>query len=206
MLTSEPVPALLPSGSLEAFVLAHARPVARRFSQGQLLVMAECEAGFVHLIRRGCVRVYRLTRTGAEATTALLGPGDVVGIAPLLGQPVHHSFAEAQTTVDAWAIPAAALRGALAREPLLWALLVAALGRRLAWAQAQMRDLALLPVPERVRNVRVRLAESFRGQPPRLTRVAMAAVVASRRETVSRALNAHPAPPRAADALVPHMP
>jgi CRP-like cAMP-binding protein len=194
----EPLRFTQPRSALEAFLLAHARPGARQFSRGHLLVAAQVDAAFVYVIRRGCVRTYLLSRTGTETTTALLGPGDVVGIASLLGLPAYHCFAEAQTAVEVWAVHDKALRDALDREPQAWALLVPALAHRLAWTQAQLRDVGLLPVPARVRNVRTRLAHSFQGQPPRLTRVVLAAVVASRRETVSRALHASsaaPAPP-----------
>ena len=181
--------------ALEAYLQAHARPGTRRFRRGALITEPATPAQWIYLIRGGCVRTFLLHDTGTETTTSLLGPGQLTGIAALLDLPSYHCFAQAQTAVEAWAIQLSTLRGALAREPQGWTLLASALAERLAWAESHLRDVALLPVPRRVRNLRARLADDFAGQPPRLTHETIASVVAARRETVSRAQHAL-VPPR----------
>src|SRR5687767_14669993 len=80
--------------------------IARSFARRSLLVEADSPARTVYLVRAGQVRVFLLREDGQETTTAWLGPGQIVGIAPLLGRHTHHAFVEALTDVEAWAIPA----------------------------------------------------------------------------------------------------
>jgi CRP-like cAMP-binding protein len=178
-LAAPPTPHRLPSAL---------RAATHRFRCGDLLTAATAPAHCAYLIQSGHVRVFRVRGGGRETTTALLGPGYVVGIGALVGLPAYQCFAQAQTAVDAWVLYPGRLWCLLARQPELACDVVALLSRRLAWSEAVLRDVVLLPVPERVRNLRRRL-ESCGGPPPRLTREALAEVVAARRETISRALS-----------------
>src|SRR4051812_37659568 len=80
--------------------------VLRRFRPSTFLLLAGAPASKVYLLRSGQVRVSVPTEPGREATTAILGPGQLVGLAALLGQPVYHSFVRAITPVEAWSTPA----------------------------------------------------------------------------------------------------
>ena len=173
------VPLPVPSGAA----------ATRRFRRGQLITEAEAPATCLYLIRAGCVRTFSLQEDGEETTTGLLGPGQLVGLATLLGEPTYHTFALAQTPVDTHVLHAERLPEILAHNPELYSLIVTSLGQRLAALVAQLHDITLLTVPERVEKLRARLAWAFDGQPPHLTRETLAAAVAARRETVSRALH-----------------
>ena len=167
----------------------------RRFSRGALIVEADRTAQTVYLVRQGQVRVYRLAETGHETTTAVLGPGQVFGIAPLLGQPVYHAFAEALTAAEVWALPADRLLEQLPDNLTLLQLIVESLGRRLTLAQALLGDVALLPVAQRIPDMLKRLEICLGGQRPGLTQDILAGLIGARRETVSRMMGAMaPAP------------
>jgi CRP/FNR family transcriptional regulator, cyclic AMP receptor protein len=161
-----------------------------RFRRAELLVRAQEPAACLYVVRAGCVRTYRLREDGSETTTALSGPGALVGLAVLVGQPVYQSFAEALTPVEVWALHVDRLHEALRRDTRLQVAFVGALVERLWTVEALLRDVKLLPVPARVRNARNRLERAFGGSPPRLTRGALAALVGSSRESVSRVVNA----------------
>jgi len=162
--------------------------VRRRFCRRSFLVQAGANAEAVYLISRGFVRVYLLADDGHETTTALLGPGHLVGIAPLLGRSAHRAFAEALTAVEAWAIPAAELLARLPNDRSLLGLVSGALAQRFALAQGLLRGVALLPVAERIRDIELRLAGALHGTPPALSHLLLAELVHARPETVSRVL------------------
>ncbi len=141
----------------------------RRFPRCALIVRAESPARSVYVVGSGYVRVYFLAETGEETSLALLGPGQVFGIAALLGFPTCRVFAEALTAIELWELPVERLRRALPEDTAVLGLLVGALGRRLAAAEALLRDVALLPVSARVSGLLGRLSASLGGEPPRLT-------------------------------------
>lgn len=158
----------------------------RQFSRGALLAEAGAEASTVFLIRRGQARVYLLHETGRETTTAVLGAGQVVGLAPLLGLTAYHAFVEALTDLDAWAMPARRLQEHLPSNAQLLHAILLALGQRLALSEGLVRDVALLPMAERLPDVLGRLQGMLGGDGPRMTHELLGGLVGARRETVSR--------------------
>ena len=158
----------------------------RRFRRGDFLVEAGCPAEVMYLVRSGQIRVFLLEEDGRETTTALLGPGQPVGLAPLLGRAVHHAFAQALTGVDAWAMPAGPLRERLGADPALLGLVVGSFAQRLGVTLGLLRDVALLPVAERALDIEARLAACLGGRPPALSRTTLAALIQARPETLAR--------------------
>jgi CRP-like cAMP-binding protein len=161
--------------------------VERRFRHGSFLVLAGAPARAVYLICAGQVRVSVPAAPGRETTTAFLGPGQLIGLGALLGRPTYHACAQAVTRVAAWSLPAEELLGWLPGDPTLLDLVLGALSQRLALAEGLLRDVALYRVAARIPDALERLEPCLGGEPPALTRGALAALVGARRETVSRA-------------------
>src|SRR5919199_5070449 len=157
----------------------------RRFARGATLVRAGEPAHTVYLVRRGEVRIYLLTEDGRETTTAVVGPGQIVGISALLGRPIYHAFAEALAPTEAWALPTEPLLRHLATDRVLLGLIIGALARRLAQEVSLVGDVALLPVGQRVADLQARLASEL-GHAPGLNKRAMAELIGARPETLSR--------------------
>lgn len=164
----------------------------RRFARGALILDAASHARSVYLVQSGQVRVFVLTAAGDVTTFAVLGPGQLFGIEAMLGHPVYGTFVDALTAVEAWSLPAERLRDRSPHDPALLSLVVGAVGQRLALAEALLRDVALLPVAERIPNALARLRRSFGGERPQLTHEHLAGLIGARRETVSRAVAALP--------------
>jgi CRP/FNR family transcriptional regulator len=158
----------------------------RRFPAGALLIEAGGPAERVYLLRSGQVRVFRLTESGHETTTAVLGPGQFIGLTALLAQATHRAFAEALTEVEAWMVEAERLLERLSQDAYLAELVLDGLGRRLLLAEGLLRDVALLPVAQRLPDAVRRLASCLDGEAPRLRQSDLAALVGARPETVSR--------------------
>lgn len=173
----------------------------RSVARHSLLVVAGAPADTVYLVHSGQARAFLLHASGRETTTALLGPGHVAGIAPFVGRRTYHSFVQAITPLEVWALPSGPLLDELARNSDLLLTMLPSLSRRLALTQQLLRDITLLPVAERLVAAVDDLTQSLGGQRPALTRQALAAMIGARPETVSRvhALpRARPAPRRAA--------
>jgi CRP-like cAMP-binding protein len=149
---------------------------------------AGTRADTVYLLRTGQARVFLAGKAGHETTTAVLGPGQLVGISALLGYPEHHASAEALTPVEAWALPAGGLLEHLPRDPALLELIVGALSLQLGLVEALVRNVSLLPVAERIPDALALLQVCLNGERPRLSHETLAELVGARRETVSRAV------------------
>ena len=163
-------------------------PFARRrdFRCGAFLAEAECPVDTIFLLAEGQVRCFLLSEDGSEATTAVLGPGQLVGVLGLFGFPTHRVFAEALVAVRAWAMPAEELGDDLSRNPMLQGLVIGALAQRVAVAEGLLRDVLLLPVRERVGDIERRLAATLGGKPAALRRAQLAALAQVRPETLAR--------------------
>lgn len=171
----------------EALSIRPAFAVLRRYPRGAWLAAAGDRADRVFLLCQGQVRVFLLSESGHETTTAILGPRQLVGISALLGRPTYRAFAEALTSVEAWSISAEHLVVQLSGDRRLVELILESLTQRLTLTQGLLRDIALLPVPERLANAVRRLEVALDGDLPRLRRGDLAALVGARPETVSRA-------------------
>ena len=148
----------------------------------------------VYLVKEGLVQVCLPTaRPGRENVVALLGPGDLLGVAALVDQPVYRASGRAVTGVTAWSIAVEEFRQRLPVDADLRAAILRAVVRRLASAQQLLGDQHLRPVGARVARTAAELAA--RGAPP-VPQMVMAALVGARRETVCRQLAARRCPPR----------
>ena len=163
-------------------------PFARRreFRAGEFLAEAECATDNVYLLSGGQVRCFSISEDGCEATTAVLGPGQLVGVGGLFGGLSHALFAQALTPVQAWAMPTATLRQEMHHNPMLLGLLAGALAQRVAVAEGLLRDVLLLPVRDRLGDVEQRLAVTLHGNRPALNRSQLAGLVQARPETLTR--------------------
>lgn len=158
----------------------------RTFQCGEFLAEAGCPTESVYLLSTGQVRCFSLTEDGCEATTAVLGPGQLVGVAGLFGSPSHPLFSQALTPVQAWAMSTPVLRQELERSAMLVGLLVGALAQRVAVAEGLLRDVLLLPVRDRLGDVQLRLSATLGGMQPALNRSQLAGLVQARPETLTR--------------------
>jgi CRP/FNR family transcriptional regulator len=146
----------------------------------------------VFLIKRGKVRITRLTADGKDVTVAVLGAGDIFGEETLFDdvpRTTHAVCIEESLLCTANADDLFAL---LSRNPILALNVAKILNERLLDASATMEDLAYARVPDRIVNLFERLADEH-GVPAaggtlidvRLTHADIASLIGSTRETVS---------------------
>ncbi|MBV9102321.1 MAG: Crp/Fnr family transcriptional regulator [Candidatus Eremiobacteraeota bacterium] len=146
----------------------------------------------VYLIKRGRVRISRLTTDGKEVTVAVLGAGDLFGEETLFESGPRTSVATCLEESLLCTARAEDLFALLSRNPTLALNVAKILSDRLGDASATMEDLAYARVSDRILHVFQRLAQEH-GVPVgdgiridvRLTHADIASLIGSTRETVS---------------------
>lgn len=146
----------------------------------------------VYLVKRGRVRIVRLTPDGKEVTVAVLGPGDLFGEETLFEAQPRTTVATCMEESLLCTARADDLFALLSRNPTLALNVAKILNDRLLDASATMEDLAYARVPDRIVHLFQRLATEH-GEPAddgirvgvKLTHADIASLVGSTRETVS---------------------
>jgi len=151
----------------------------------------------VFLIKRGKIRITRLTADGKDVTVAVLGAGDIFGEETLFDdvpRMTHAVCIEESLLCTAHAEDLFAL---LSRNPILALNVAKILNEKLIDASATMEDLAYARVPDRLLNLFERLAGEHGVPAPggtlidvRLTHADIASLIGSTRETVSLEMSA----------------
>lgn len=146
----------------------------------------------VYLVKRGQIRIARLTPDGKEVTVAMLGAGDLFGEETLFGETPRTTVAVCMEETLLCAARAEDMFGLLSRDPQLALNVAQILSERLGDASAAMEDLAYARVPDRIVNLFARLADEHGVPDPRgarvelrLTHADIASLIGSTRETVS---------------------
>jgi CRP/FNR family transcriptional regulator len=150
----------------------------------------------VYLVKRGKVKIARLTPDGKEVTVAVLGAGDIFGEETLFDQTTRMTVAVCMEECLVCTAKADDLFALLSRNPQLALNVAKILSERLDDASATMEDLAYAKVPDRLMHLFVRLAGEHGKATPegvtlelRLTHADIASLIGSTRETVSLELS-----------------
>ncbi|HWQ12051.1 MAG TPA: Crp/Fnr family transcriptional regulator [Roseiflexaceae bacterium] len=172
----------------------------------RLVSVAEYPAGYtfyapedagerVYLLRRGRVRLYKLSPEGRALTLMLLEPPAIFGELALAEGGRHDSFAEAMTDCTVGLLGREALRRVLGRNPSLALRLMGVMSRRLRAMERKLADIAFKSVPQRLATVLLSLAgeqaDGRLGAPlvvVRYTHQQLAEMIGSYRETVTKVI------------------
>ncbi len=151
----------------------------------------------VYLVKRGHVRIGRLTADGKEITVAILGPGDLFGEEALFGSQGRATVATAMDETLVCISSADDLFAVLSESPSIALNVAKMLNDRLVDMSAQVEDVAYSKVSDRLLHLFERLvpehgvevAEGVRFDVV-LTHADLAALIGSTRETVTVELSA----------------
>lgn len=170
-----------------------ARMIERCYPRDALIVQEGQPGDSLYVIREGRVKVTKLSGAGREKILEILGPGAFFGEMALLDRPERSASVRALDPVVAYAISRIEFHRCL-RESADFALgVIRELARRLRRTDDQASSLPYQSVLERTRELLSGLAQETAGEPgwrqtPPLTHQEMADMVATSRETVTRAL------------------
>ena len=177
----------------EMEAIATAAPM-KTYSAGDLLFSPHQPIETLFILKKGRVRIFRVSPNGRALTTALVAPGTVFGEMVLLGQQMHDNFAEALDEVVVCVMSRADVHRFLLSDPRISARISEILGRRVAELERRLTDTVFKSVPERVAATLCLLAREQqrrplgRGVQIALTHEQIAALTGTSRETTTKVL------------------
>jgi CRP/FNR family transcriptional regulator, cyclic AMP receptor protein len=179
--------------AVEMQAIVDAAP-ARIFAAGELLYTPHRPVDVLFLLKRGRIRIFRVSPDGRALTTAIVPAGTMFGEMVLLGQRMYDNYAEALDEAHTCVMDRADVHRLLLSDPRIAARIVEILGRRLVAMERRLSDTVFNSVPRRVAATLCALVtEQAAASPDGTRRVALtheqiAALVGTSRETVTKAL------------------
>ncbi len=161
---------------------------------GHLFYAPDDDDERVYILRRGRVRIYKLSLEGRALTLLILEPIAVFGEMALSEHWRHDSFAEAMTDCRVGVVRRADLRRVLAEHPAVAMRFMSIMTTRLQAMQRKLADIAFKSVPQRLATVLLGLAagsfEQKDGPPAvvRYTHQQLAEMIGSYRETITKTI------------------
>ncbi len=158
----------------------------RTFAPDETIFLEGDPAAGMWMIEQGRVKVYKINPEGEEHIMHLLGPGNTFNDIAALDGGDNPANAGALTHVTVWLLPSEVLTRLLTNDPLLARRVIKLLAARVRNLVGQIEDLALYSVT--IRLARFLLKQMDDPALSGVTRATIAAHLATKPETVSRAL------------------
>ena len=133
----------------EMDALAAAAPM-KTYGAGALIYTPHQPLEALFILKRGRIRIFRVSPDGRALTTAIINPGTIFGEMVIVGQQMHDSFAEALDDVVICVMTKIDVQRLLLSDPRIAARISETLGRRLAQLEQRLSDAVFKSVPERI--------------------------------------------------------
>jgi CRP/FNR family transcriptional regulator, cyclic AMP receptor protein len=164
------------------------------YQRGQILYTPKEHSEALFMLKKGRVRIYRISSDGREFTLTVVGAGTVFGEMSLTAQRLENAYAEAMESAIVCKMRRYDLERLVMDKPQVGLKVISVLSERLSLAEDRMEDIALKEVPARLANFILQLIESegvmtTEGPkiPTRYTHRQLATMIGSKRETVTKA-------------------
>lgn len=175
--------------------IGHATTMTRCV-RGQQILSPDDPPDRIHIIKKGRVRVYRVTPDGKQLTLDIYEKGTILGDMSLLGQDrLPEAYAEALDDGVICTITPDELRRLIERYPVIGVNVIRHLSRRLQVAERELEAMAYQRVDQRLARKLLDLAQRFgvstlRGTliGARLTQQELAEMIGTTRETLAHTL------------------
>lgn len=166
--------------------------VERRYTRGDIIILAGQEGGALYFVRRGLVKVYRTSEEGKEQALRLIGAGHTFNDVPALDGGPNPASAMAMEPTTVYVTSGGQLQRLIAERPGLAVAAVRTLAVALRGLVQLVEDLSFRHVSGRVAKILLEqeeqdATEGERSQ-RRLTQQEIAAMAGTAREMVGRAL------------------
>jgi CRP/FNR family transcriptional regulator, cyclic AMP receptor protein len=164
-------------------------------AQGEVLFGPDEESlGEIYILKKGRLRLYKVTPEGRELTIDMVVAGVVFGEMALTSQRGQEMYAQAVEPSVVCPVSCAELEHLMLERPEVGVRIVRLLSKRLRYYQSRMEDISLKDAPSRLASLIVHLIEcegvvSRRGHkiPTHYTHEYLGTVINANRETVTRA-------------------
>lgn len=120
------------------------------YRKGEIIYRAGDQSESLYIVRRGKIRIYRLSETGKEQLVHFLGPGDFTGELALFSESVHEAYAEAVENTEVCLITRTNLQKFLLKFPSISLKFLAEFSRRLEKAETQTTRVSTQKVETRL--------------------------------------------------------
>lgn len=164
--------------------------IRRTFAAGESIFLEGEPAAGVWMIETGRVKIYKLNPDGGEHVLHILGDSNTFNDVAALDGGVNPANAAALSDVTVWLLPSDVLAAAIERYSALALKVIRVLAARVRYLVGQIEDLALYSVMVRLARFLLKQAEDPALSGPGVTRVAIAAHLATTPQTISNVLRA----------------
>ncbi|WP_256220618.1 Crp/Fnr family transcriptional regulator [Streptomyces sp. CC53] len=182
----------------EMDAIAAAAPM-KTYSAGELLHSPAQPSEVLFILKKGRVRVFRVSTEGRALTCAIITPGTIFGEMVLLGQRMYDNYAEALDDVTVCVMSRADVHRFLLSDARVSARITEILGRRLADLEQRLSDTVFKNVAQRIATTLLTLTTAQRPAGPlrpgtrhpqiSLTHEQLAALAGTSRETATKVLH-----------------
>jgi CRP-like cAMP-binding protein len=176
-----------------------ARAPMQTVDTGTVFYSPEQRTEVLFILKKGRVRIFRLSPSGKALTTAVVTPGTIFGEMAIIGQHMHDQYAEALEACVICLMSREDVRQMLLSDPRIAARITETLGNRLVELEQRLGDFAFKNVPQRIVSTLLTLsrADQVRQRWPlsrgaaevRFTHEQIAEFVGTYRETATKVLN-----------------
>jgi CRP/FNR family transcriptional regulator, cyclic AMP receptor protein len=149
----------------------------------------------VYMVKQGRVRLYHITESGQEVTTAVLVPGQLFGLGALFGKGAGGAtFAEALEETVVCDAAAQDFISMMAHHPILMAKVMMAMARQMIRLESTIESIVSRPVAGRLADLIIALAEQADRRAsgaiilPAYSHEELGKMIGATRESVSRTL------------------
>lgn len=162
--------------------------------QGQIFYAPQDRSEALFMLKRGRVRIYKVTPEGWEFTLAVVEAGMMFGEMALTAQRMWEAYAEATEPSDICILRNADLERIVRGNPDVGIKMIRVLSERLRLCETRLEDITLKNIPARLASLILQLSASegvMTPDGPRIpthyTHRQLAMMIGSSRETVTRA-------------------
>ena len=170
------------------------RPALHLEPREVLFTPDEDHQGDLYILKKGRIRIYKMTPEGRELTIDLVVAGVVFGEMALTGQRGQEMYAQAMEPSVVCPLSCTELEHLMLEKPEVGVRIVRLLSERLRYYQSRVEDISLKDAPSRLASLILHLVEregvvSRRGHkvPTHYTHEYLGTVINANRETVTRA-------------------
>lgn len=166
----------------------------RHVERGQIFYTPQDRSEALFMLKRGRVRIYKVTPDGWEFTLAVVEAGTMFGEMALTAQGLREAYAEAAETSDICVLKSEDLERLVRGNPDVGLRMMRVLSERLRLCETRLEDIGLKDIPARLASLVLQLAESegvMAPEGPRIpthyTHRQLATMIGASRESVTRA-------------------
>lgn len=170
--------------------------VEKSFKKKETIYLPGQPGSHVYLLKKGVVKISRVTSDGRELTLALLKPGEIFGELEAVGESSRDGQAEAHSDVLICVLNKNDLMSMMQMKPDLGIRLTKLISFRRKVIENRLENLVFKTIPQRLSALFLELAEEFGEKGPQgirisvpLTHEDVASLVGAARPTVSESLN-----------------